>query len=142
MSDGTKNDMLGRRQFILATLCQSLFVTALPGAAGGAQHDTVRDLLNAGLPNVETARRIGLRILEQQPDFAGQAQRHLHELKIMSADLGRKLDRSLSDFRRRLRDQIDLDLRSDDVVIVDGWIMARTEAAFCAAVARFSSGDL
>lgn len=52
---------------------------------------------------------------------------------------GRALVADLAAFRapareKRLRERTDADLAALDVVVVDGWVMARSEADLCAAV--------
>ena len=56
-----------------------------------------------------------------------------------SGSRGRALAAELASFRptsgrRHLQERIDTDLEALDLVVVDGWVMARTEADLCAAV--------
>lgn len=43
-------------------------------------------------------------------------------------------DLSAGEIHRRFRDRVEADFRSRDLAMVDGWVLARTEARLCALV--------
>jgi hypothetical protein len=56
---------------------------------------------------------------------------HERDLRLLSRLL---LDRGSTPIQRRLIERIALDWRTHDIVLVEGWVLARTEARLCAAL--------
>lgn len=104
--------MMGRRPFLMA-LAASLF---LPAAAGIRRPDLARLL---GWP-ADSARAVGRAYLATAPAEAALAAEALGPL-LAARPLWPVL-------RRRIGE----DFTSGDTVMVDGWVLARTEARLCA----------
>ena len=65
------------------------------------------------------------------PGYTPQDAADLHEFFTL---LHAELDARQTPAEQRLRERVDADLAALDVVVVDGWVMARMEADLCAAV--------
>ena len=83
----------------------------------------LRDWLREWLPDTAAARAIGDAYLADNPD-AAQRTRALARL------LRRQPDAAAC--RALLHDRRSRDLRADDIVVIDGWVLAATEAQLCA----------
>lgn len=81
------------------------------------------------LPNPAVARAIGLSYLAQAP---GEADRSALTAQVFG---GAEETGSASGIRRTLAAKRDRDFAEGDTVVLDGWIVARTEARFCALIA-------
>ena len=80
-----------------------------------------------------SAERIGRRYLAMLPADTDRSR-----LRVMSRTLDHALQISQHDparAARLLREGIDEDFRRADTVVVDGWVLAVTEARFCAVIA-------
>ena len=104
---------------------------AVPGVARVAPDPD----LGALVGRRESAERVGRRYLAMLPAGTGRHQ-------LLNANP--TLDRALRKTHRRpevaarlLRQGIDDDFRHADTVVVDGWVLSRTEACLCAIVALF-----
>lgn len=109
-----------RRLIKLATL--SLAGLALPAAwlSRGRADLLFSDMFG----DARLAASLGRRHLAVDAGAARRGRRLAAELAAQGVDAS----------RRRLSECKDADLRALDVVVVDGWVMARAEADLCAAV--------
>lgn len=116
------------RRGALATAAAGLLLATLTGLSGAVRPG--RRGPEGLWTNRDSARRVGERYLAQAPEEADPAR--------LAADLfgGVAVDGASP---RRLRRHIDhrraRDFAQGDTVIVDGWVMARTEARLCALAA-------
>lgn len=116
---------LHRRDVLLAL--GALALGGSLGPRGGATPVGPSGLdLAARLRDPDAARALGFRYLEQRPDERDLS--FLHAATLAGAGEGR---RSVESLRARFRD----DFRRGDTVLIDGWVLARTECRLCALVA-------
>lgn len=122
--------MQSRRRF-----CRTLLGAMVLGVAAStpAALDRWRDMLTdiaALFRHPESARRIGRRLLAERPADSRVLLRHTAELRraLAAADD--------PDARRSmLRRHAARDYAAGNVVLVDGWVLSRTEAHLCALLA-------
>ena len=111
---------LSRRTFLAA----SLLAFVLPGAV--RLRETAGADASVGIfRDPEAARSIGQRYLEAYPHEVAHVRR-------LAADLDAKRPRGPEAVRRALAEQRQRDFRDGSVVVVAGWVLARTEARACA----------
>ena len=126
------DDADSRRSFLLGTVC------ALSGALSArwflhSQPDVSPRWLRQLVPRPEPAASIGRSYLEVR---SGEASRSWLVDRLLGADLPDTLGvPDLAIIRRRLRALRSSDLRSGDLVFIDGWALTRTEARLMALVA-------
>jgi hypothetical protein len=122
-----------RRTFLGALIGFPITMGILtPGPTGPffLGHPSVsREFLESVVGDWDAARRLGEAYLRQHPDEADR-EWLLREVMGDSAPGGERLQRLAS--RRRQ------DLHRGTIVIVDGWVLARTEARLCAAASRLA----
>jgi hypothetical protein len=75
--------------------------------------------------DLEGMQDIGKRWLEIISDKSTRSQ-------VLAELMSEPVPQDPGDFRRYIAEKRDRDFRSDNVVIVDGWILSRTEARTCA----------
>ena len=75
--------------------------------------------------DLETPRFLGTRYLELYPQ---EAQRAL----ILATQIQTAQTRTSNELRKLLARKRECDFRNGDVVIIDGWLLARTEVEACA----------
>ncbi len=117
---------LGRRTFLLfATAAAAAFgwrppvwPQAAPEAASGAG-------LGFAFSHPDSAIAIGRRYLSRYPDHAGA--------RALADELGRAGAGDLA--RSALRARVREDFERGDTVLLEGWVLARSECRACAAVA-------
>jgi hypothetical protein len=113
------------RRDVLSSLALSLLATSWPSAAFSG-----RDAASELLPHADAARLIGERYLVLVPEE--RSARRLHHALFGNTDTGDTKHQTLA----RLRELIDTRRRHDftvgNTVILDGWLLARTEARLCA----------
>ena len=119
---------VGRRDLILALI--GLWTGALGCASGGQEEvrsnsgalgDWVRNCGAGFFPDLTALRRLGAIYLVAHPEERSRA---LLSHLLIAADDGTIPSRLLSAIAR--------DWSSNHVVVVDGWLLARTEARLCA----------
>ena len=77
-------------------------------------------------PNVRAAVTVGDLYLQKQPEEGSTA---WLAYELFGNDAFRDVDRDGDErLRERLRTSRDLDFRNDDLVVLNGWVVARTEA--------------
>lgn len=113
---------------MIAALTGGLAV-ALPGLARA----TLAPDLAALVGRRESAERVGRRYLAMLPADIDRS--HLLETSPMLRHAARATQREPQAAARLLRQGIDDDFRRADTVVVDGWVLARTEARLCALIA-------
>jgi hypothetical protein len=128
---------LTRRRFLISTVF--LAVAGVLATFGGSWfapyarrvRHPIEDALTRLSPLRDELVGIGKRYLIEHPAIADTA--------LISTRLRSRLDVASSaasiDSARALAQRIRTDFASGDVVTVDGWLLARTEAEFCALVA-------
>jgi hypothetical protein len=123
--------ILSRRRFARGMMTALIggLAMALPGLARVAPGPD----LGALVGRRESAQRVGRRYLAMLPGDTDRSQ----ILKTSPT-----LDRAMRATRRQpevaarlLRQSIDDDFRQANTVVVDGWVLARTEARLCAIIA-------
>jgi len=142
MPRNTRPYLLNRRHFVGAALCQAVLSTAPASATVGNNLDYVRKILRSAMPNQRAACIVGARVLETQPQLGNEAKNQLKKLYWEAANKGPKFERNRAAVSRVLQDQIDRDFLADNIILVDGWVMARSEAIFCAVVAQFEMENI
>jgi len=119
------------RRRLIRVVLHGIGVVALAPAAFRATRSPgqapIGGWLREWLPDAAAARIIGGRYLAEVP---GAAQR--------SPDWGRRLGDQPDAAARRalLCERRSRDFTTDDVVLIDGWVLAATEAQLCALVGR------
>jgi hypothetical protein len=128
MREGMTRHLVPRRNIVL-----SLITALLPSplaAAVAPRQDPVADLL----PHAPAARMIGERYLATAPEERSAS-------RLAAALFGSMPPKTRADAGAlsRLRQAVDARRRHDfacgDTVILDGWLLARTEARLCALAA-------
>lgn len=123
----------GRRRLLLAAIGLAASAVTGPGAlaaildqleARGAPAEAVRGLIS----HRAQAERLGRIYLARHPDEASTA-------VLLRRLLGPRRLRSTADAPSRIADGIGSDYAAARTVIVDGWILSRTEARLFALVA-------
>jgi hypothetical protein len=104
-----------------------------PFAASAASRASRRQLVEALLPNITAARKVGERYLAQTPE-------ERCTLRLTEALFGGALHHppaadALPHLRRIIEARRHQDFTRGDTVILDGWLLARTEARLCALAA-------
>jgi hypothetical protein len=123
--------ILSRRRFargMMTALIGGLAI-ALPGLARVAPGPD----LGALVGRRESAERVGRRYLAMLPAGTGRSQ--LLKASPALDRASRTAHRKPEVAARLLRQGIDDDFRRADTVVVDGWVLARTEARLCAIIA-------
>jgi hypothetical protein len=82
----------------------------------------------AELDHIDIAREIGATYIEQAPDLQSATYTQLL-LNKLALTMSKK---DLVALSARLREQVNQDFISENVVIVDGWMLSNTEATLCA----------
>ena len=125
---GEIKEVLGRRLFL--KLCSSNCALALlprapdlPGSPQAPATDSLADLMYDVLGDVRGARAIGLCYLRAYPTDLRGIRSLLDRLKQCACR---------ADVSRMLGQMREWDFEQGDVVLLDGWILARTEARTCA----------
>ena len=116
---------LHRRDVLLALGALALGGAAWPRVGAAPAGSAGRDLA-ARLRDPEAARALGIRYLRQHPEERSLA--FLHAATLASAGEGA---RSVEALRARCRE----DFQRGDTVLIDRWVLARTECRLCALVA-------
>ncbi len=124
----------GRRRFLALGLAAAVAGQIRPALAGaplgglaGPANDTERRL--AGLfRNPEFAREVGRKYLAIHPDEADR-------YRLRTTLFGVARPRSSAALRNVLADRRRKDFEDGDIAVVDGWVLARSEARVCALVA-------
>ncbi len=121
------------RRLLLAAGVAALLAALKPGRllarhrsrAGGAARTPTGDQLAAAFTDLDAPREVGRRYLRADPLEASpeRVQAFLDEF----SDLGSP--EALRQDLARLRDR---DFRVQDIVFIDGWVLARSEARLCA----------
>lgn len=122
---------LSRRRFargMIAAVIGSVAV-ALPGLARAASAPDLAALVGRR----ESAERVGRRYLAMLPADIDRS--HLLKTSPTLRRALRATPREPQVAARLLRHGIDDDFRRADTVVVDGWVLARTEARLCALIA-------
>jgi hypothetical protein len=115
-----------RRQLLVAALLPLASSFDVPNGLAGASGSVVRWVRRSFFPDVRVAASVGDLYLRKQPE-EGSAARLAYEL--FGNDAFRDVDRDGDGrLRERLRTSRDLDFRNDDLVVLNGWVVARTEA--------------
>jgi len=130
---------LNRRQFAVAALGQVVLSVFLSNTTVANSIDSVHRMLRSATPNLDAANVVGLCVLDTLPRLAGDAKRHLSWLSQEVASPQSSFARDRSAYCKFVREKIRQDLLSDNIVTIDGWVMARSEAVFCAVVAQFNT---
>ena len=131
---------VSRRRLLRASVASTTLVTGSILSGGLFRRDAAADRVVALLP-MTSAAAIGRAYLATGPVVA--------DLASVRGALREKVPRlfgSDASSDRRLRELLDARTRADfgvgDVVRVEGWILARTEALLCAYVALLHDGPL
>ena len=101
------------------------FASALTTPVLSGKDDGVLRCIAEVFRDLEGVREIGKRWLEMNSGKSTHSQ-------VLAELMSEPMPQDPVDFRRYIVDRRELDLRNDDIVIVDGWILARTEARLCA----------
>jgi hypothetical protein len=118
------------RRAILAALAAA--VAAVSTRAGWASHGPAIEAFEPGrlLSDLEGARAIGTRYLQQSPD---EARPEILARCLFPGTAGAACGPAALDrLRQALDEQRRRDFTAGDTVLIDGWILARTEARLCA----------
>jgi len=116
---------LHRRDVLLALGALALSGALGPRGAAAPAGPSGRDLA-ARLRDPDAARALGIRYLSQHPEERDLG--FLHAATLAGAGEGA---RSVEALRARCRE----DFRRGDTVLIDRWVLARTECRLCALVA-------
>lgn len=124
-----------RRKFLLsATLMGTLFglvsCSSLLASLGfSREHGTtvpeIRPWLFGLFGDLDSAQSLGKRYLDLYPQ---EAQRAL----LLAAHIQSAQPRTSSELKKMLARERELDFRTSRTVIIDGWLLARTEVEACA----------
>jgi hypothetical protein len=114
-----------RRHLLIAALLPLASSLGVPNGLVDAS-SVVQWVRGRLFPNVRAAATVGDLYLHEQPD-EGSAVWLVYKLFGNDAfcDVNRDGDERL---KERLRTSRDLDFRNDDLVVLNGWVVARTEA--------------
>lgn len=121
---------LNRRQFMQVTLSAAVawgIGQSANSAMAPSQHPLL-DRLATLLPHQQSARSIGHWYLQQYPQEA-------HIDQLLAALPAALQTADVADLQRQLAQQIKADFTADQIVKVQGWLLARTEARLCALTA-------
>ena len=120
-----RGDNWSRRSLIRTGLAGLLVPAAVALSIPVRRQDSTNDLLRGAYHSIEDARVIGRSYLEAVPREA--------DLEILAEALfGANIPTSRRELRSRLAAQRDADFGSGRVLAVRGWLMAVTEARWCA----------
>jgi hypothetical protein len=113
------------RRDVLSSLALSLLATSWPSAAFSG-----RDAASELLPHADAARLIGERYLVLVPEE--RSARRLHHALFGNTDTGDAKHQTLAHLRELIDTRRRHDFTVGNTVILDGWLLARTEARLCA----------
>lgn len=131
--------MIARRQLLALTaaLAQGLMTWPWRGALGAAPQDRVLQSCHALFSNRESALAIGRRYLELVPKERDEMLLAAQVLRALRGTPGSEPDQDavtgLS--KAAVSAAIRADFTKEQVVSLDGWLLARTEARICALIA-------
>lgn len=118
-----------RRHLLVAALLPLASSLGVPNGLVDAS-SVVQWVRGRLFPNVRAAATVGDLYLHKQPE-EGSAAWLAYEL--FGSDLFRDVNREGDErLKERLRASRDLDFRHDDLVVLDGWVVTRTEARLLA----------
>lgn len=124
------NKLWMSRRRLLLSLAAASVPSALAGFSWMQSSWLRRATVEMLLGNVADAREIGARYLAAVPEdadparLAAQLFQGMQDVPYAPAEWAA--------LRRRIRERLQQDFASGDTLIVDGWILARTEARLCA----------
>jgi hypothetical protein len=119
-----------RRQLLIAALLPLAHSLGIPNGVARGFGGAIRWVRISLFPDVLAAASVGDLYLQKRPD-EGSAPWLTYEL--FGNDAFRDVDRDGDErLRERLRTGRDLDFRNDDLVVLNGWVVTRTEARLLA----------
>jgi len=137
--------MMFSRRSILKIASSSTFVTVLSGFSSGcgtgrADLETITRHMISMLHYPKHAHRIGTSYISQTPRLQEKSFEHL--TREILATLGHDQDdlpkEHLESLPTRLREQVRKDFVHENVVVVDGFMLSKTEALLCSLVATYN----
>jgi hypothetical protein len=118
-----------RRRIVVGVTAAPVLILAAPASGGGQAADQARrslaGALRAIVGDLDAARALGQAYIGPRPG----AVRGVMEL---AGALAAAVERGPAAVRRLVAKRRDRDRRAGEVVLVDGWVLARAEAEFCA----------
>lgn len=118
------------RRGLLAAVAAAAAAALLPKPAAAALQATLaRRIARVGAE----ASEVGARYLRAEPTEA--------DLAALEARLAERLHAARGGLPMRLAEAARADFRRGDVVLVDGWVLSRTEARVCAVAHLIESGE-
>jgi hypothetical protein len=119
-----------RRHLLIAALLPLASSLGVPNGVERGFGGVIRWVRSRLFPDVRAAASVGDLYLQKQPD-EGSAAWLTYEL--FGNDAFRDVDREGDErLRKRLRASRDFDFRHDDLVVLNGWVVTRTEARLLA----------
>lgn len=122
-----------KRRGVLLGIAATFALGSLPGINWLRRGNAPKTLAEAMFSDIETARMIGVRYLAQTA--------HECDAAVLAAELpagcavAPTSRQAFDDIRQTIDAQRQRDFATGDTVIIDGWILARTEARLCALTA-------
>lgn len=119
-----------KRRGVMFGIAATLALGALPGMSWLRRGSAPKTLAEAIFSDLETARRVGM-------SYLAQAAREC-DAAVLAAELpagcavAPTSRQAFDELRQTIDAQRQRDFAAGDTVIIDGWILARTEARLCA----------
>lgn len=125
------------RRTVLKVIASTAVVTAVPVYLSGCSNvdiNAAAGLMFEELEHPERAREIGEMYIAQSPNLHSITLEEISQsiLDKLTLEISRK---DLATLSTRLREQVHQDFIDEEVVIVDGWMLSKTEAMLCAVAA-------
>ena len=122
------------RRTVLKVIGTTAAVGLLPVYLAGCSKVDINSVgaqMMAELDHIDIASEIGAMYIEQAPDLQSATYGPVPPLLLnkLALTISKK---DLGALSARLREQVNQDFISENVVIVDGWMLSNTEATLCA----------
>ncbi len=117
----------GRRTFLRLAAAAAAVLGPLPAWARPAKDAAPAAVLAAIFEHLDSAVAIGRRYLSRYPDERAS--------RALAAELQRASGHDPAAARTDLRARVRRDFERGDTVLLDGWVLARSECHACAAIA-------
>ena len=133
-----------RRVFLKLAASSALLTTLFTLSAGCSQYKTdleslarrMLDMLN----HPAKAAEIGAKIIARTPELQGQSYERIAEdlLALLKIDPGNIQREAIISLETKLKGRVRQDFTDENVIVIEGWMLSRTEAMLCALAARYA----
>ncbi len=134
------------RRKTLKVIGYSSLMTVIPVGIGGCNRsqnslELIAQQMISVLFYVEKAQKIGLLYISESPALQGQTYEQLTELLLERLQLsqGDITAENMDLIDARMKAAVHRDFMDEDVVLLRGWMLSRTELILCALAAIFNS---